>query len=52
MDEDTGGVDAVVGISPEVVATVHDDAFPACGGHAFGDHEAGKSGTDDQEVGG
>ena len=52
MSEDTGSVDAVVGISAEVVATVHDDAFPACGGHAFGDHEAGKAGTDDQEVSG
>ena len=52
MDQDSRAIDAVIGISTEVVAAVHHHAFPAGGRQALGDHQSGEARADDQEVGG
>ena len=52
MNQDPGSVDAVMGISSEMAAAVNDHAFPTGGGESLGDHQPGKAGSDDEEVGG
>jgi hypothetical protein len=52
MDQNPGGIRAVIGISAKVIAPVHDHAFPSCGGESFRDDETGKTGANDQEIGG
>ncbi len=52
VDEDAGGIDAIMGVSAKVGSAVGDDAFPACGAEALGDDETGKARADDEEVGG
>ena len=52
MDQDSRRIDAVMGISTEVVAAVHHHAFPPGGGQALGDHQSGEARADDQKVGG
>ena len=52
MDQDPGGIDAVVGISTQMIAPVDDHTFPSGGGESFRDDETGKAGADDQEISG
>jgi hypothetical protein len=50
VDQDAGGIGAVVGVAAEVRSAVGDDAFPAGGGEALGDDQSGEAGADDQEI--
>jgi hypothetical protein len=52
MDQNPGGIDAVVGVSSDVVTAFRDDAFFSCRGEALGDDQPGKSCADDQKVSG
>ncbi|MES2659776.1 MAG: hypothetical protein V4689_14250 [Verrucomicrobiota bacterium] len=52
MNQNPGGIRAVMGISAEVIAAINDHAFPSGGGKTFRDDETGKAGADDQEIGG
>ena len=52
MNENSRSIDAVVGISTEVIAAIHDHAFPTCGRKPLGDYQPGKASADDEKVGG
>jgi hypothetical protein len=52
MDQDARRIDAIMRVSAKMITPVRDHAFPACGGEAFGDDQAGEARADDQEIGG
>ena len=52
MDEYACRVDAVVGISPEMITSVHDHAFPTRSRETLGNHQPREACANDEEIGG